>query len=192
MTAREADAAAVIDAAWMQQAACRYQPTEWFTDPDSADEEEVQRALDTCTRCPVRRSCLHTALSHPVSADTGIWGGTTEQTRRRLRGGAHTIEPPALTRQPPPTPSTTRSTPRLPAPEITLGRDTHGDYTDATGRVTAFRIHGDPPWMLMIDGRCVARTRTLTEARQRAWTMQPSVPGGNVSPGRPDEPRRHR
>lgn len=190
MTGREPDAAAHTDAAWMQQAACRDQPTEWFTDPQA--DEQVQRALDSCTRCPVRRSCLHTALSHPASADTGIWGGTTEQARRRLRGGANTTEPAALTRQPPPAPPARGSTPRLPAPEITLGRDTHGDYTDATGRITAFRIHGDPPWMLMIDGRCVARTRTLTEARQRAWTVLPSLAGRTSSPGRPDEPRRHR
>ncbi len=180
---------------WMDQAACRDKPARWFTDPTGPDD--TRQALKTCARCPVRGTCLAVALNHPVDADVGVWGGTTEQTRllirrRDLDASQVLHSPPALaasllhrpqTRAPAATtalgPISRKKTEvaprRLEAPEITVARDSHGDYVDATGRVIIFHIHGDPPWMLMIDRRCIARTRTMAEARRVAWsTLHPS------------------
>jgi hypothetical protein len=161
-----------------------------FTDPAGA--EDIRKAVATCRRCPVARACLETALARPAETDVGIWGGTTEDKRRHLRHGdpprhhgrnmtpapaqlvnRHDTDPEPVeagARRADRLAKPSRPVRRVPLPEVTLGRDTNGDYTDATGRVIAFRIHGDPPYMLMVDGRCVARTPTLTEARQRAWT----------------------
>ena len=66
--------------------------------------------------------------------------------------------------------------PRLPEPELTVSRDRNGDYISADGRCVIFRIHGDPPWMLMIDSRCIARTDTLGEARRAAWQARHGTP----------------
>lgn len=174
---------------WRDKAACRDKPAGWFTDP--AGPDDIRRALATCTGCPVRAPCLDLALTHSVEADVGIWGGTTEQTRRRIRDGqlsaAEAIEERDLaeletpTPARPPAPAATRghdgsgepsapTTPlRSPAPELTVARDAHGDYTDVTGRVIIFRIHRDPPWMVLVDGRPLARTDTLTDGRRIAW-----------------------
>ena len=43
------------------------------------------RALELCARCPVTGECLTYALSMPANGDFGIWGGTTEKERVRLR-----------------------------------------------------------------------------------------------------------
>lgn len=176
---------------WTADAACRDEPPQRFTDPRSP--EDVRAALDTCVGCAVRAQCLTTALTHTTENDIGIWGSTTVATRDRIRNGELTIEealghargdepqPHQLARHADratrvavkalgPNGFEARPVPQLPAPELTLGRDANGDYTDATGRVIVFRIHGDPPYMLMIDDHCIARTRTVTEARRLAWT----------------------
>lgn len=170
------------DRSWMEDAACRDQPSGWFTDP--ADQHDVKRALATCAGCPVRTACLTTALSHPEKGDIGIWGGTTEHTRRRIRDGALDVdnvlhatlhrraEPTGVARPRPTVAPQRRATGvvRLPAPELTVGRTARGTYESADGRTVIFRIHGEPPWMLMIDDRPIARTDTLTDARRLAWT----------------------
>ncbi|MDN4173948.1 WhiB family transcriptional regulator [Nocardioides sp. SOB77] len=43
---------------------------------------QLPRALDVCKPCPFRRACLAYALTHDVS---GVWGGTTENERARIR-----------------------------------------------------------------------------------------------------------
>lgn len=53
---------------------------EWPPDPSS-----VTRALAICDRCEVREECLGLALTHSTRDDAGIWGGTTEAERDRLR-----------------------------------------------------------------------------------------------------------
>ena len=181
--------------AWREDAACRGEPLERFTEPAGTDD--VRQALATCASCPVRQPCLQTALTLERDADLGIWGGTTETTRRRIRDGRLSIDD-ALRR---PVPAVERSadgavrarqvssgasSPVMPAglerlgeqiasasedaPMLTVSRDKHGDYTDATGRVIIFRIHGEPPWMLMIDGRCHSRVDSLTQGQQAAWS----------------------
>jgi hypothetical protein len=50
------------------------------------------------------------------------------------------------------------------ADRLRLVEDHHGDFIDQSGRVIVFKIHGDPPFMLMIDGRPRARISTVDDA----------------------------
>lgn len=175
------------DDGWRAHAACRDSDTRLFTEPGSRDD--VRQALAACATCSVRAACLAVALSHDAEADVGIWGGTTEVARRRIRAGSLTVEQaldPDVRRNPEPRkhqvngtvgnqlPGSSAARPRPvpgpPAPVVTVARDANGDYVSHDGRVIIFQIHGEPPWMLMIDERCVARTRTVTEARRIALT----------------------
>jgi WhiB family transcriptional regulator, redox-sensing transcriptional regulator len=66
---------------WHQRAACRGVGHKAFM----ARRHERYDGRELCGRCPVRRECLEFAL-----ADTelvGMWGGTTELDRRRMRRG---------------------------------------------------------------------------------------------------------
>lgn len=171
---------------WRDDAACLDQPSEWFTDP--AHQTDIDRALATCATCAVRTSCLTTALSQPEYGDVGIWGGTTASTRNRIRTGQLTADEVWAAQLPVPVEDTEEPTRaanrtgatredrpsgevrRLPVPELTVAPNQHGDYVSADGRTVIFRIHGDPPWMLAVDDRCIARTDSLTAARRLAWT----------------------
>lgn len=66
--------------AWHADAACRQHPeVNYF--PTLG--ENTAPAKQVCAGCPVRAECLAEALqdSHTV----GVWGGTSERERRRLR-----------------------------------------------------------------------------------------------------------
>lgn len=158
---------------WREDAACLEHPAEWFTGPH--EPGDTRRAIDVCTTCPVKEPCLETALSIEVSADLGIWGGTTPATRHRMRrkrrNGDDVVTAersgrdlearklPGTTELPHDATSAVESHRGLP-----LYPDPHGDFVDSTGRVIIFEIHGQPPVMLMIDGRPRARTRTVEDA----------------------------
>ena len=70
---------------WTERAACKgkdrdlYFPEQPDPNPDVTDE--VIR--ETCLVCPVRKACLHHALTAPE--DHGIWGGLTELERKLVR-----------------------------------------------------------------------------------------------------------
>ena len=68
-------------AGWQARSACRGLDATIFY-PDPEDEAAVQRAVDVCGACPVRAECLDHALSW--REHTGVWGGATEQERRRI------------------------------------------------------------------------------------------------------------
>lgn len=56
------------------------------TDPEVFYPEvggSSRQAKVVCTGCPVRRECLEYALTHDERF--GVWGGTSERERRRLR-----------------------------------------------------------------------------------------------------------
>ena len=65
---------------WMDDALCREVGPEVFF-PES--EMQPRAALEVCRRCDVEIECLEYALS--IGPVAGIWGGTTEADRRRLR-----------------------------------------------------------------------------------------------------------
>ncbi len=64
---------------WQDRAAC------YGVDPDvffPTSEEEAGPALAYCASCGIRRECLAWALKN--GERYGVWGGMTEQQRRRL------------------------------------------------------------------------------------------------------------
>jgi len=69
------------DRPWVGFAACRDADPELFFTDGNGDGTAV--ALRICAGCPVQGECLDWALL--ARAAFGVWGGTTEQERRRLQ-----------------------------------------------------------------------------------------------------------
>ena len=70
--------------AWRAQAACRQLGIENATIffPTRGQSSEVEAAKQVCATCPVQDECLGFAVEHHC---LGIWGGTSERERARLR-----------------------------------------------------------------------------------------------------------
>ncbi len=70
---------------WRQQANCRQTDPALFFPVGSTGmaREQIQAAKAVCRCCPVRQACLDFALQ--TNQEAGIWGGTSEEDRRRLR-----------------------------------------------------------------------------------------------------------
>ena len=64
---------------WRDEAACLQYPSEMFF-PEKGSNSRPARAV--CAGCPVKSQCLAWALEHREAF--GIWGGMTENQRRRL------------------------------------------------------------------------------------------------------------
>ena len=70
---------------WREQASCR------DTDPDlffpvgttGPAVEQIEAAKAVCHECSAREACLEFALV--TNQESGIWGGTSEEERRKLR-----------------------------------------------------------------------------------------------------------
>ena len=71
---------------WRHYAACRDIDPELFFPIGKAGPvvaHQVAQARRVCAGCQVREPCLHWAVAS--GQDAGVWGGTTEEERRRLR-----------------------------------------------------------------------------------------------------------
>jgi WhiB family transcriptional regulator, redox-sensing transcriptional regulator len=81
MAARShADLWPVGDRPWVDRAACRDLDTNiWY----ATRGESLNLARAICADCPVRRACLDYAIDNHESH--GVWGGTSERQRRRIR-----------------------------------------------------------------------------------------------------------
>jgi WhiB family redox-sensing transcriptional regulator len=70
---------------WRAQSACR------DTDPDlffpvgttGLALEQIEAAKRVCRSCDVQGACLEFALA--TNQESGVWGGTSEEERRKLR-----------------------------------------------------------------------------------------------------------
>ena len=70
---------------WRRTAACR------DTDPDlffpvgttGPAIEQIENAKAVCRQCDAQTACLEFAIA--TNQDSGIWGGTSEEERRKLR-----------------------------------------------------------------------------------------------------------
>ena len=70
---------------WWSEAACQYaDPDLFFPVSSTGRGGEEARAKVICARCPVRAQCLDYAMA-AGSPLQGIWGGTSDQDRARLR-----------------------------------------------------------------------------------------------------------
>jgi WhiB family redox-sensing transcriptional regulator len=65
---------------WQAYARCTEVDPEIFF-PERGGSSKAARAV--CSTCPVRAECLEYALNN--KEQFGIWGGTSERERRRLR-----------------------------------------------------------------------------------------------------------
>ena len=68
---------------WREQAECKDDPIPdlWFVPP--GDRHGIAAAKAICRRCPVAAECLAEALADP--SIVGVWGGTGEGERAKLR-----------------------------------------------------------------------------------------------------------
>jgi WhiB family redox-sensing transcriptional regulator len=65
---------------WPDDGACKgHTPDLWFPPRGAAST----KAKQICNSCPVKTECLTHAMQH--GERFGIWGGTTEEERKRLR-----------------------------------------------------------------------------------------------------------
>ena len=73
------------DSGWREGAVCR------DTDPDrffpagttGIAVEQIDVAKAMCRSCPVRKQCLEFSMA--TNQEAGIWGGSTEDERRKMR-----------------------------------------------------------------------------------------------------------
>ena len=72
-----------VDTSWMDEAACKDEPTELFFFDERIERKRVAEAKAICGRCPVWKKCLDYAIETPI--DFGIWGGSTSRERERHR-----------------------------------------------------------------------------------------------------------
>lgn len=69
---------------WMDDALCREIGPEPFFSEDAGPTLDVTNAaIRVCRTCPVQTDCLEYALT--LGPVVGVWGGTTEKERRRIR-----------------------------------------------------------------------------------------------------------
>jgi hypothetical protein len=68
-----------ITRGWTDQAACGKSDNPDFYSDDQTTQ--VTAAREICGACPVRRSCLASALLHD---EQGVWGATTEAERAEI------------------------------------------------------------------------------------------------------------
>ncbi|HET6919853.1 MAG TPA: WhiB family transcriptional regulator [Jiangellaceae bacterium] len=66
---------------WWDDALCRQigDPELWYPAKEAG---RPHAAIRICADCPVRVECLQHALDND---EAGVWGGTTERERRRMR-----------------------------------------------------------------------------------------------------------
>lgn len=67
---------------WHRDAACQGKPVDLFF-PALEDAWQIEMALDICATCQVRQECLTWAMDR---GEDGVWGGTTSNDRRAMRG----------------------------------------------------------------------------------------------------------
>ena len=73
---------------WRDRAACKGTDLNRFF-PVKGEDVETAKAI--CQTCPVRSECLNYALDHTIQF--GIWGGMSENQRRRMRRNGRPLTP---------------------------------------------------------------------------------------------------
>lgn len=70
---------------WRDLAACRDTNPDLFFPVGTTGPalEQIEQAKAVCRQCEAQMSCLEFALV--TNQDSGVWGGTSEEERRKLR-----------------------------------------------------------------------------------------------------------
>jgi WhiB family redox-sensing transcriptional regulator len=73
---------------WRHRASCRDEDPELFFPVGTGGPalRQLAEAKTVCRRCPVTAECLQEALGN--GSDWGVWGGTSEDERRRTSRAA--------------------------------------------------------------------------------------------------------
>ncbi|MBW4030796.1 MAG: WhiB family transcriptional regulator [Acidobacteria bacterium] len=73
------------DADWRANAACRDTEPELFFPVGTTGmaTDQIESAKRVCINCDAQKHCLEFALA--TNQESGVWGGTTEDERRKLR-----------------------------------------------------------------------------------------------------------
>jgi WhiB family redox-sensing transcriptional regulator len=73
------------DSDWRSVAACRDTEPELFFPVGTTGmaTDQIESAKRVCTTCDAQKACLEFALA--TNQESGVWGGTTEDERRKLR-----------------------------------------------------------------------------------------------------------
>ena len=81
---------------WRDRARCRAEDPELFfpIGPSGPALKQLNEAKAICRRCPVAVDCLTWALS--TGQPTGVWGGLSEDERRKLRRTTAAASRPAV------------------------------------------------------------------------------------------------
>ena len=76
---------AFVDFAWRDRASCQFTGPDLFFHVGSTGDaiEGNKAAKAVCRDCEVRGACLQFALE--TNQENGVWGGMTEDERRKLR-----------------------------------------------------------------------------------------------------------
>lgn len=71
--------------AWRNRSACRDSDPEVFFPIGSTGPalDQIETAKRICTACEAHDECLEFSLA--TNQEAGVWGGTTEEQRRKLR-----------------------------------------------------------------------------------------------------------
>jgi WhiB family redox-sensing transcriptional regulator len=84
---------------WKNRGACLDLDVDLFFPPAGYEgRAQANHAKKVCSECPVRRECLDYALTFDHRSLPGIWGGTTENERRKIHL-ARLLENPNPTRE---------------------------------------------------------------------------------------------
>jgi WhiB family redox-sensing transcriptional regulator len=78
-------ALANADYDWRRDALCRDTNPDLFFPVGTTGQAlvQIENAKAVCRGCPAQEACLEFALS--TNQDSGVWGGTSEEERRKLR-----------------------------------------------------------------------------------------------------------
>lgn len=70
---------------WREHAACRDTDPDLFFPVGTTGQavEQIEAAKAVCLVCASREACLEFALA--TNQESGVWGGTSEEERRKLR-----------------------------------------------------------------------------------------------------------
>ena len=73
------------DSEWRSVAACRDTEPELFFPVGTTGmaTDQIESAKRVCDHCDAQKACLEFALA--TNQESGVWGGTTEDERRKLR-----------------------------------------------------------------------------------------------------------
>jgi WhiB family redox-sensing transcriptional regulator len=80
---------------WRDRASCRDTSPELFFPIGTTGLalDQIDAARTVCEECPVAHECLEFALA--TNQEAGVWGGLTEDERRRIRKGLDVVAVPA-------------------------------------------------------------------------------------------------